>query len=383
MEQTVEHSHPAIDMDILENLDLFLEQDFIPTLQLDHVASSQPIEMKESSPTVRLSHMTTPQPMTPEGNNLSTHIDPVDLSLGEHILDQFPTEGSCSATTKDPLVPDSTPSRIQVADLPCNTQAFDLDDLSTAENILDECMDTSFSLDCDASPGDNTFDLDSFISQNSPNSHTLHTESPSTPESRVLDTDSGIHTTGYDSGLDSGYDSNNTMSPAGFQFLPSTRCWTPDGTIAQNNMSHNATGSSGYYSSDDHEQLIATCMELQNRNRQSKEASKLVLDNKKALAEDESECCKVIEDEAECSKVTEDDFEWSVMKPAGGSKKKVRKPYETYVALIAKAMLASGKMRLTLGEIYDQVRAFFILIFLLKKWYMSNFHHKYSSFPIY
>ncbi len=347
LEHTIEPTLPAIDIDVLENLDLFLEQDFIPTLQLDQVVTQEPIKMKENNSTVRLDHMTTQQPITEEENNLSlkpdlkeqqssSGIDLDDMKLGEHILDQFSTESSFAPLIAVDHLPDPA------------TQTFDLDDLSTAENILEECMDTSFSLDYDKPPSSDTFDLDSLINDSSPNS----TDSPS--DSAVCSPEHHAHRGLSTASLDSGYDS--IVSPSQFQFPPPSRCVTPESTVFQGNVYHSTPARTVYDNSPDKVQLIETCVQLQNRNEQKKETvKKVVVCDPKLLIEKESECSEVIEDMPECSKVTDDDSEYTKVKPAAGSKKKARKPYETYVALIAKAMLASGKMRLTLGEIYDQV----------------------------
>ncbi len=349
MEQNVEHSHHTLDLDVLENLDLFLEHDFIPTLQLDHVNSHGPITMKESNSTMRLTHMTPQQPITRESKEQtgSPHIDPDDLTLAEHILSQFSTGSSISPVNEDSHATEVESTKTESADLRCDLDrmTFDLDDLSTAENILDECMDTSFSLDCDTSVNHDISDLDSLDSSN------LFMSSVGGSES-----------------LDSGYGSNSIMSPSQFDFPQSSRCVTPESAVSDMShntsvLSHDAPNVSAYNNSPTQEQLIAACMQMQSHNEQKKKSTNDTV-SQHTNAEAEPECIEIIDDTAECSGVTEDDVECSkvadneytkVKVGAGSKKKKDRKPYDTYVALIAKAMLASGKMRLTLGEIYEQV----------------------------
>ncbi len=373
-----------IEDSLLDDLDQFLDEHFIPPLQLDHMTFMQPITVEEDHPIVsidhatspepitakednhmtRLDHMTTAQPITvnkdistvrmnPEEPSGSTHIEPHGLSLGEHISDQFSARSTRSQTpesTKHPIeaLPICDLDDLQIEALPGDTQTFDLDDLITAEHILDECMDISFTQDSVPSPSVSTFDLDSFLDQSSPDNNDLHTESAFTSESSAFYHDGSMNSTGNDSGVDSGYDSNNTMSPSGSQFPSAPRSDTADATGYQTSLSHNTPGSSRYNDSAEQNQLIAACIELQARNTQGQPQSKTAISDNPKVTE-------AMADEAECSKGTWEDFECNKMKLSGGSKKKDRKPYETYVALIAKAMLASGKMRLTLGEIYDQV----------------------------
>ncbi len=358
LEQNVEHNHRTLDMEVLENLDLFLEHDFISTLQLDQVNSRGPITMKESNSTVRLTHMTIQQPITTESEEQtsSPHIEPDDLTLAEHILSQFSTGSSILPGNEDCRDTEVESTKIETADLRCDLDrmTFDLDDLSTAENILDECMDTSFSLDCDTSLNHDISDLDSLDSSNL-----------------------FMSTVGGSESLDSGYGSNSIMSPSQFEFSQSSRCATPESAVFQTDMSHNtsvlshdapalsnnAPDVSAYNNIPSQEQLIAACMQMQSHNEQKKQSTNDILSHS-ANAQAEPECIEIIEDPAECSGVTEDDIECSkvmdnectkVKVGARSKKKKDRKPYDTYVALIAKAMLASGKMRLTLGEIYEQV----------------------------
>ncbi len=170
--------------------------------------------------------------------------------------------------------------------LPNGTQTFDLDDLRAAEYILNEHMDAPVSLNYNSS-------------RDSRDQFSLGC--------RSFHPDAIINTLPNESDLDSGYDSNSTMSPpATVQATEYSPGWG---------------------------QVI----------------------------EYKSEFSKVTEDKDECNMVIGEEFKCNEVMSSGGSNKKDRRPKETYVALIAKAMLASRKTKLKVGEIFDQVRLMIII----------------------
>ncbi len=174
--------------------------------------------------------------------------------------------------------------------LPSGTQTFDLDDLRAAEYILNERMDAPVSLNYNRSRDSRE--------QFSLGCRSFHPDAIIT--NLLLDSD-----------LDSGYDSNSTMSPP---------------AIVQATEYSPGWGQVTKY---------------------------------------KSEFSKVTEDEDECNMVTGEEFRCHEVRSSGGSKKKDKRPKETYVALIAKAMLASRKTQLELREIINQVSKSFLPLDLI------------------